>query len=538
MTNPNDYNLPHGDWRKGQENAVGWCLDMEGVGIAEAPTGSGKTAYAAAVASQMSVIALCRTKNLQAENYGRTYGFDVLYGKANYPCSHPDAVPNATGSDCLHQESMYKCPYKSQCEYLAQKALCQASSKVSLNYAYYLTAQWPRIDPPQVLFLDEAHELSKTVLDYVGCTITDRDRVEWQLDSFPELRPSKRSGMLTKHVDTTGIALSWLADAKVVLRQHSRGLANAKTKTGLDRKRKCERLGMKVRATLDALRDCADDWYISSGMTAQEFRGKRRPAFICRPLTAKYAAKGFFGFDKGQTSILMSATIGKLAPFAEELGIRQHEFLSVENQFTAAQRPVYILDCPSMSSKATPMDFERQADVIAKAILSCPHEWPGIIHVTRKRESKLLADRLARRGLQGRMWPFPGHDGTYEPTDRQIAAWEYRKKRVPNSIGIPFSLWCGFDGLVEKICIVAKAPYPVWGSGESYAAAWRGYSMKRYQWQTANLLAQGLGRTRRGREQDYDMNGEFNGFVAVADSSWTRVKGYMPTDILDSFVEI
>jgi hypothetical protein len=234
----------------------------------------------------------------------------------------------------------------------------------------------------------------------------------------------------------------------------------------------------------------------------------------------------------------MSATIGRVEDFASELGIPDYSFLNIPHQFKPEERQIYTLDCPSMGSRAGESAFQKQAQEIAQAILACPPHWSGIILVTRKREALLLSERLARLGLQDRVWPFPGSDGTYEPTDKQVAAWERRKKKVPNSIGVAFSLWCGFDGLSEKILIAAKAPFEIWGSPGSYEAAWRQYDMNRYRWVSAVRLAQGLGRTRRGRAQDYDLNGEFNGFVAIADQSWKQLKKYLPQDTLDSVVEV
>jgi len=40
--------LPHSVWRPLQAETVQWCIDLQGVGLIEAPVGSGKTSYAAA----------------------------------------------------------------------------------------------------------------------------------------------------------------------------------------------------------------------------------------------------------------------------------------------------------------------------------------------------------------------------------------------------------------------------------------------------------------------------------------------------------
>ena len=533
--NPSSYGLPHGAFREHQHESIEWCLDVEGVGITEAPCGSGKTAYAAAAASQKSVISLCRTKNLQVVNYANQYGFDHLTGRSNYPCVHPDAVRNATCGDCLHQDNMYQCAVSRNCEYLSRKALCKASPKVSLNYAYWMTARWPRENPPQVLFLDECHELADVVTSFCGMAVTERDRVEWGLSDFPELKPSTGGGMLTKVVDPLPVAMGWLEDTRSVLRRHWTSLKHASTERELKRKRKCEQLGRKVGNTLDALRRCPDDWYIKSGLRGQKFGREWRPAMVVRPLTARHHAPGYF-LD-GHSSILMSATVGDFGTFAGELGIEKYDSLVIPNQYTAAERPVYVLDVPSMGAKASESAFEQQADEIAEAVLNCPKEWSGFVHITRKSESKLLANRLARRGLKNRVWIPPGYDGQYEPTDVQMRAWETRKGKVPNSLCISWAFMTGVDGLQERINILAKCPYPVWGSGGSYESAWRSYDMKRYRWATANMMAQALGRTRRGRDGDYDIDGAFNGFVALADGSYNQVKGSLPQDLRDALVE-
>ncbi len=533
---PSNYGLPHSDWRKGQCDTVQKYLSIErgDTLITEQPTGSGKSATAMAVASQHSIVALTETKALQRA-YESLYDADIVMGKANYDCIHPEYRGRDVGDCPFNERGMNKCPMFGQCEYIIAKHKAQESPKAVLNYHYYLAVRdrWPVFD---YLVLDEVHLLSKLVVEYAGVTITHRQQKTWGLSDFPELKPSTGGGMLTKVVDPLPVAMGWLEDTRSALRRHWTSLKHASTERELKRKRKCEQLGRKVGSTLDALRRCPDDWYIKSGRRGQKFGREWRPAMVVRPLTARHHAPGYF-LD-GHASILMSATVGDFGTFAGELGIEKYDSLVIPNQYTAAERPVYVLDVPSMGAKASESAFECQADAIAEGVLGCPDEWSGIVHVTRKRESRLLADRLARRGLQDRVWVPPGADeGTYEPTDRQVAAWENRKAKVSNSIVVSWSMWTGFDGLDERICISAKVPYPVWGSGGSYEAAWRGYDMKRYRWQAANMLAQGLGRTRRGRDGDYDIDGRFAGFVALADGSYNQVKGSLPQDLRDALVE-
>jgi len=89
---PHDFDLPHDTWREGQLNSIQYLLERpdSSVTVLQAPTGSGKTSLSRAMAKKHSVTTLVRTKNLQVENYEHLYNFDVLFGRANYPCVHPE----------------------------------------------------------------------------------------------------------------------------------------------------------------------------------------------------------------------------------------------------------------------------------------------------------------------------------------------------------------------------------------------------------------------------------------------------------------
>jgi len=127
---------------------------------------------------------------------------------------------------------------------------------------------------------------------------------------------------------------------------------------------------------------------------------------------------------------------------------------------------------------------------------------------------------------------MPGWDGAYTPTDEQVKAWSARKRKVPGSICVSWALWEGYDGLDERIDIVAKTPYPY--LGDDYEKARMAYSGKLFHWRTACQMEQGLGRTRRGYDEDY---GEENGYVAIADGSWSRVRKYMSAALQSAIVE-
>lgn len=529
METPQDYGLNHDQFRPYQKENIDWSISLPSLstGIIEAPTGSGKTSIAKALSVTTSVIALCRTKNLQDVNYGQKYGAQVLFGRGNYECAHPDVEYGTMCDECMYVDSsMAKCEWAGRCSYLLAKDAAMSSPFAALNYPYWMISRWPRDSGVGVVVLDEAHQLSDIVLDFVGCTIQQKDLVDWGLPPFPEIR-SNRGVVIKTGPDPDETALTWLRLAIMAARS---AYKREKVAGNKKRMKKCQSLGQKLVATFDALRDKPDDWYIKSGYNARTIGNQTCPGFICKPLTARHHFGSFFLNE--HTTIPMSATIGDPTAFAEELGIEEYDMRIVPNQFKPEDRKVHVLDTPRMGYKSTPADYDEQAQVIADAILDCPGEWSGLIHVTRKKEAQLLAQRLANKGLRNRLWVMPGWDGTYTPTDEQVNAWNKRRTEVPGSICVTWALWEGYDGVDEKINIVAKVPFPF--LGDEYEKERLTYSNTWYKQRTAYQLEQGCGRTRRGFEDDY---GDENGFVAIADANIGRVEKYLSKSMQEALVK-
>jgi len=532
---PDIYNVPHSTWRPHQWETTQWALRLKDTGICEQPTGSGKSAVAKAVSSRKSVIVLVKTKFLQ-EQYEQEYGGDVLYGRQNYPCFHPDTHRGATCGECLFlEEGMHKCPH--QCAYLTAKAKAASSPFAILNYAYWMTSRrFREKHAPQVLVLDEAHSVPDEITSFCGCTITDKHRTDWQLPAFPRITEGGKGMFVNTDHNPVADAMGWLEAARTKLGEHYLRLkGEAKGDTDASRKARkrltrCERLGRKLRTTLDALRSSPSDWFIRSGKNALRFGKDKRPGIVAKPLTARHHFKDYF-LD-GYTTLMMSATIGNAHTFALECGITKYDAKVVPHRFTPQMRPVYALDVPGMGRKATNADFEHQADAIAQAVRSVDPAWSGLVLVSRKREARLLADRLARRGLQDRVFVPPGWGSETTATNKQLQAWENRKRQVPNSLCITWAFWQGFDGRDERICIVAKAPFPFIGS--AFERARMKYSGKMFLQRTAWMLEQGLGRTRRGRDEDY---GPGSGLVCIADRNWRRVRKYLSRSTMEAIRE-
>ena len=533
------------------ESFFGFTLDSDGrylMGDFTVTHNSGKTALPCAAGAIDDVTAICRTKNLQEENYDREYGFTPIYGKSNYGCIHDDADLYATAQDCLFTKrgvisGMHKCSCSGTCPYLVAKARFMAARRGVCNYAYWMSSAQARRDPNPYLYLDEGHQVISLVLDWTGLTVFQSDRTEWGLPAFPVTRPIVTSGpgaaLQNSNTERPEVIVDkWIEKSNIRLQLRLDELQASHDNSNVKQARKAERLLLKLKTIQQALR-FGDDWFIESGRSAIERGRQTFPGLVARPLSPKAHFSRFFpvseAMDGELTLNLMSATIGNFDIFAEQLGIPESEFEShvVPPRFGPERQPMYDIGAPAMGRAAKPAAYEKQADMIAACIKTCPSTWSGIIHVTRWTETKLLAARLKKRGIVNRLWlPQQGVS-----TRKQVAGWAQWKRQREGQIIVTPSLREGFNGLDEKMCIIAKAPFGYLGT--KYNRARMKASRKQYLQETAWDVEQAKGRTRRGREQDYDTPDERRGLVVLADGS-ARKRGvfkYLSVAARDSIVK-
>jgi Rad3-related DNA helicase len=236
------------------------------------------------------------------------------------------------------------------------------------------------------------------------------------------------------------------------------------------------------------------------------------PHLDCRPVNPKVFAPRLLGWHK--KIVLMSATIGDVNVLAEGLGLESYEFRSYPHNIPAEQRPVYLADAPAMSWRSKWKDYEEQADVIAYICLKHPYE-RILIHTTRWKHAKDLADRLARKGLQDRVW-VP--DTKKQTRIEQVA--ELTNPQHPYRITISPSFWEGLDYRSGSVAIIAKVPFQD-RSDPVVATRIRQEGGNRWdKWVAALKCVQGCGRVVRDAE-DYAVS-------YICDGNWSRVSSFAP----------
>lgn len=529
---PADWGLPHDSWRPGSFETVQWALNSHSKFlILQAPTGSGKSGIATAISQpKEKVVVLTQTKGLQHQ-YEDVYGWPILMGKNNYPCVHYYAEADATAEDCFYEGEMSRCEYRIECPYATAFWQAVNAPRVCLNYALWMSIRGIlrglklKYD---LVVCDEAHLLPDLTLDWVGIQLTMERIFNNELPMIPKIpwdpNPIGRE-------PPQGLALNWLGECILVLKDRLERAKGDRPKDLMVRRR-TNRMKLRLECVKQALVDNPGLWYINSGPMACE----GRPGLVIKPLTARLHFPGYVAEPTVKQTLLMSATIGNPKVLGQELGIPDYDYHVMENQWPPESRPVYtIKGMPHMgntSAKADAGIFETQADYIARFIKSYPEDWDGLILVTRKTEAKLLADRLARRGLGNRVFPAPEVS-----TIEQARAWEARKKKVRGSLLITWNFWEGFDGVEEKMLVVTKVPFPRLGSAGTYERARTEYDKEFYKLQTSLTLEQGCGRVRRGTPDHYNSDGIERKAVLVADASISMIKGMMSDGFRESITE-
>jgi len=509
MKSPRDYGVPHDKWRPRQKSTVKSLLlpDQLGTQMLMAPTGSGKSTIATAIGQKYRVIALMESKVLQVNQYTQ-YGFEPLMGRNNYRCVSLEQGSVKTCDMCPYLPKMQDCPVHAECIYLEEKAKAMQAQRTTFNYALFL-AMNDAMPETAYYVEDECRVLPDLVSHHGGIIVSERDVKEFKLPDIPA-------------VTTVDEALGYLTMVAVSYKSifDRLSIKSKRTRTESERFKVVERKLRDVQSTISAMEGHADDWYF-------EDDGE---ALIVMPLTAQFHAPRLFKWAK-RKNLLMSATIGNMKVLARELGIGVFNGIELPHQYPAWQRPIYDLRAPKIGYRTKPTAYSEWASKIADFIHLGPPNWGGVILVNSKAQAIMLRDLLSSDStLKPRLFVANPRVGT----DSQMRQWNHFKKGHIGAINISWSMWQGVSFDNERICIIAKTPFPMMSN---YENARKEYNKPYYSLRVAQKLAQGLGRTRRS-VHDYNTRTQLNSLVGIADGNWYIVKRFLPKYLLNAVKRI
>lgn len=496
----NNYRTPHALDRKDQLSTIESILASRSKYIiVDAPTGSGKTAWAAYASSYGRVMSLVETKSLQSQ-YSDGYGFDLSLGRGNFQCGEI----NVSAELCPNT----RC--NADCEYKVSRMVSLQSPRTISNYTKcILDRRLADGHNTDILFLDEAHRLPHIVRDNSGIEIP------WN-HKFIQLAsrsiPAGNSPVSRNH------GIKALKDMINAMRDNEVDWMEGEPKTR-DRL-SWERMNMRLRSTLSYIK-------ATENPQAWFYDGTDNTKMIIRPLTAMYNFP--LMFDTASKIVLMSATIGNPQVLARRLGIDNYEYISIDGEFSPDMRPVYELPAPKISFRSTEADYIQQAKVINNALNLLPSHWTGILHTKSKKHAYKLQSIF--NSLPDTSFHFLVMPRDIRGTEKQLEWW--KKNREPGTILIHWAFWEGVDLGDDNISITCKAPFPF--SGDPYGKAMLAYDRDGYSQSTACDIEQSCGRPRRGHDSHYGPDAEK--FIAIADMNYIRVKSSFSNSFRNSIVK-
>ena len=523
--------LPHPLDRQNQQQAYERVLNSETKYIIlKLPTGSGKSAIAAALAAlnKFKTMALVLTKSLQYQ-YAGPYQFANLLGKNNYDClgigQQIKLFDNeaSTADLCVCPKDMRsKC--EDRCSY--PLARCQFVNSLAgvTNYRKFVTdrgitnsTDYVKGFDPDYLFLDEGHKLSDITVEYAGIELNWQSKRLMKYCSPIEIdtdKIGKQLGLPPNFAKTEAIdqATEWLMGLQATLKTQTpkHPSKGGNRKHWLWHKRQLE----KIDITLYAMQTEPDCWFVHSnewGMTI-------------KPLTAKYHFQSIF--DKAEKIVIMSATIQP--QHITSLGLNEFEFISFPSPIPANMRPVYDLDCPPLTWQSTSYHYDKQAEILAGIFQSQPDHWNGMLHFPSKKKTWDCANLM--RKMTGRPIFVPDEQHS---TDEAYDTWLQFEKDNVGAIACVWQFDTGVDAGNINTNICCGVPYP--NLKNRYEKARFDYNYSEAIVRVINTMIQILGRSRRGFDDHY---GPFaNKFVGIADGKWRKLpKKLIDRDFMKSIV--
>ena len=514
--------FPYKSIRPQQEEAIKFALDSARAGkkyiVVEAGTGVGKSAIGLTVARILSGndnekynsgSYFLTTQKILQEQYVKDFGgfsgpMKSIKSSANYTCNFNKktscgeslrALKTAEKSSRFFKACAFNCVYKK-----AKESFISSSEGVT-NFPYFLaeTQYSGKIEPREVLVIDEAHNVDSELSKFIEITISEKFCKSFLNISIPNNMTQLQyiKWITETYLSITSSKLSHLEkmiEKYVGLKEKIRSgeFASIAKKFEMLDKHVC-----KVRRFLELYN--SNNW-IMNDLPGDRFSSRK---LQFKPIdVSPYAEEMLYRF--GKTVVFMSATILDKDAYATSVGIPRGEmsFITLPSPFPPENRPVIYAGVGKMSSSSIEDTLPRMVAAI-KQILKEHKGDKGIIHC----HSYKVASYIKKNIRSSRLL-IHGSD------NRDVILEKHKKAKGPTVLISP-SMTEGVDlkGSLSRFQIICKVPYPYLGDKlvRKKMNKWKWW----YSLQTAKTILQAVGRSVRSKDDTaatYILDADFDRF--------------------------
>jgi len=449
--------FPAPEYRGTQEQALSDIRDAFAAGndvvLARAPTGSGKSLLARAVAGcgatpsevgpEEPIGAYYTTPQVSqlddVEGDPLLEDLSIIRGKNNYSCILPGETDTPVNQAPCAREREFDCQVKHRCPYFSDRAIAANRSIAAMTLAYFMqTAGSDVFGTRDVVVIDEAHGLGDWAEMYAAIELGPETIPPWE-----DVRPETIEGV----DDAVEYAqyLTTICDRGL---ESLRGSAEL-TPEEVDKR---DRL-TKLRTDLNwFIEDYSDPESVTTWVVDQH-GGEGSPVTI-KPVNPERYLKHTV-WDRGRKFLLLSATILNKDAFCANVGLDPSNvaLVDVPHTFPVENRPLYDVTQGKMTYEHREETLPKIARVLVRLMQRHDDE-KGLVHCHSYAIQEQLEELLGEFGVDARI---RSHDR--EDRDGQLAAWQ-RSDDPGVFLSVKMEEALDLEGDLCRWQLLCKAPYP------------------------------------------------------------------------------
>lgn len=459
--------------------------------ILEGPTGSGKSQIARAFAFQAENAHILTPQKILQDQYSRDFkDMAVMKGRSAYQCKKKGFKnKNCDMGYCQRVTSKVipiTCP---DCPYRTALAEAKNSNVTVHNFdSFHYQNLTGTFEQRKLLIIDECHNIESKFLNFTSFDFDNRLMPDLKIQKFDSIED---------YDDLLG-QLNGICDDKIAF------LDGKKEEGTLDDDELKElkyfkKMQQKLEVYFDSRNEEPPVEYVFDFQDKDYYqRIEFRPIFI-----GSFARVSLF--PKGKRILMMSATILDKKLFCQSIGLKnleEVEFIRVPSFFPAENRPIKTEYIGKMSRNYI---NENLPKIYAKIeeILGRHPDKKGIIQTHSEKIAKAIKENMINPRLTF------NKDSNIPQEMLEIHA------KKPGSFIVASGLREGLDlkGNLSEIQIMSKTPYP--DLGDKRVRRRKELQPGWYEWMTALMFVQSLGRSVRSKEEKvitYILDGCFPNF--------------------------